>query len=118
MTENPDTQPLIEFEGGVRLDYYSPPTEFTLMAHDETEARALAIERYGDHPTLSVWKKEPPEPRVLKEYVVVLYDSNHQPSESHTLMAHDSGEALALAKERFGDVRMSVWNEEASHERR
>jgi len=57
------------------------------------------------------------ESDILKEYLGIVWIDD-QPGQRFSLWAKKPLEALALAKSRFGDHPMTVWNEEDAHKLR
>ena len=102
---------------------------FTLEAVNMKEANALAKARFGEERLITVVKKEPPiviegvttwEPQApgecdpFREYCVKVWPDG-EPVIQFTVMARNLDEAKDLAKAEYGELPMSIWNEEDRH---
>ena len=103
--------------------------QFDLPASDIDEARAMAKARFGDECLITVHEKRPPavtekmrrsaytvpgKDDPFKEYLGKLWVDG-EPVVRFSLMARNPTEAYELAKAKYGDHRISVWNEEDRH---
>ena len=103
--------------------------QFDLSARDIDEARAMAEDRFGEDQIITVYEQDPPEViekmksaaytllgenDPFKEYLGKLWVDG-EPVVRFSLMARNPTEAYELAKAKYGDHRISVWNEEDQH---